>query len=158
MWNSGLSANKIDTCRFRSFSSFHISLSCAIYFSLLLLSRLLSRHPKTTMSASGEPNSTQDELSSRFDQTMSATNEPTVDEIRSWDGDKLLGWIKQKSSTLRKVENEEKFLSADINGHVFLKGARDKDFFQSASLSFGASVELAELAKNLAEVVKGTTA
>ena len=132
--------------------------SCAFYFPLLLLSRLLSRHPTTTMSASGEPNSTQDELSSRFDQAMSATNEPTVDEIRSWDGDKLLGWIKQKSSTLRKVENEEKFLSADIKRHVFLKGAGDRQFFRDAGLSFGASVELAELAKNLAEVVKGTVA
>src|SRR5436305_10455012 len=134
-------------CRNSLFFSFHLSLSCAIYFSLLLPSRLLSRHPKTTMSPSGEANSTQDELSSRFDQTMSATNEPTVDEIRSWSKDELLKWIQQQLPNPLEPEDAEKCFNARINGHVFLKGAGDKQFFRDAGLSFEASVELAELAK-----------
>ena len=123
--------------------------SCAFYFPLLLLSRLLSRHPTTTMSVSRGPNSTQDELSSRFDQAMFATNEPTVDEIRSWSKDELLKWIQQQLPIPLELEDAEKCLNARINGHVFLKGAGDKQFFRDAGLSFGASVQLARLAKDI---------
>ena len=78
---------------------------------------------------------------------MSATNEPTMQEIRSWDEDKLLKWIQQKLSTPLVPTDSETISKAVISGSVFLRGADDKNFFQDAGLSFGASFELAELAE-----------
>ena len=89
----------------------------------------------------------QNELSSQAGQAKSAANEPTIEEIRSWDKNKLLLWIQQKLSTPLEATDAEKILKAVINGSVFLRGAGNKEFFQSAGLSFGASVELAELAR-----------
>ena len=80
---------------------------------------------------------------------MSATNEPTIQEIEGFDEVNLLKWIKEKSSLRLKPEAERKFLDAEINGSVFLKGAGNEDYFLKAGLSFGASVQLAELAREI---------
>jgi len=77
---------------------------------------------------------------------MFATNEPTVDEIRSWSKDELLKWIQQQLPIPLELEDAEKCLNARINGHVFLKGAGDMQVFRDAGLPFGPSVELAQLA------------
>jgi hypothetical protein len=98
------------------------------------------------MGAFPEPNPEQNELSSQAGQAKSAADKPTIQEIRSWDETKLLKWIQQKLSIPLKPEDADKVVTAVINGSVFLRGA-DNKFFQSAGLSFGASVELAELAR-----------
>jgi hypothetical protein len=94
-----------------------------------------------------EQNPEQNKPSSEAGQAKSAANEPTTDEIRSWDKNKLLLWIQKKLSTPLELTDEMTVLKAVINGSVFLQGAGDKEFFQSAGFSFGASVELAKLAK-----------
>ena len=94
-----------------------------------------------------EPNSKQNELNSQAGQAEaaeSATNKPSIQEIRSKGPKDLLKWIKK--STQLDDEDEESFLKAKIKGTVFLAGAGDRGFFQDAGLSFGASVILARLA------------
>ena len=44
-------------------------------------------------------------------------------------------------------DDAEKIIKTIINGRVFLEGAGNSDFFMRAGLSFGASVDLAKLAK-----------
>jgi len=68
----------------------------------------------------------------------------------SWDKAKLLKWIQQKLSIPLEPDDEEKFLNARINGEVFLASAGSEDFYTrpSIGLSFGASFQLAELARN----------
>ena len=68
--------------------------------------------------------------------------------IKSWNTNQLLDWIQQNLTEPLDNEDKELFLKAKINGRVFLEGVGDRGFFQSAGLSFGASVELARLAKD----------
>ena len=96
------------------------------------------------MGAFPEPNPEQNELSSQ-------ANEPTTHEIRNWDKNKLLLWIQQKLSVQLEPTDAETFLNAEIDGTVFLEGADAREFFQDAGLSFGASVELAELARGISK-------
>jgi len=96
------------------------------------------------MSTSAETNSKQSKQSG---QAMSATNDSTIDMIRRWKKDELLKWIQQKLSIPLEPQDAEKLSNANIHGVVFLKGAGNEDFFLKAGLSFGASVQLAELAR-----------
>ena len=98
-----------------------------------------------------EQNPEQNELSSQAGQAKSAANEPTTHEIRSWDKNKLLLWIGEKLPTPLEPTDAETVIKAVINGNVFLQGAGNKEFFQSAGFSFGASAELAELARKTSE-------
>jgi hypothetical protein len=99
------------------------------------------------MDASLEPTPELNELSSQAGQAKSAADEPTIQDIRSWDKKKLLPWIQKKLSVPLEPTDTKKLLNIGINGSVFLQGAGNKEFFQSAGLSFGASVQLAELAR-----------
>ena len=108
-----------------------------------------------TMSSSQAPNPKQDELSSQTGQSKSAADEPTIEEIRSWDENKLLQWIQQKLPAPLEPKDVKRFLNAVIDGSVFLRGAGDRKFFQDAGLSFVASVKLAELAKETVEKITG---
>jgi hypothetical protein len=101
------------------------------------------------MSTSAEPNPGQSELSSQSSQAMPATNELTIDKVRSWKTIHLLDWIQQNLTNPLDDEDKEAFFKSKINGSVFLKGADNEDFFLNADLSFGASVGLAELAGKL---------
>ena len=78
-----------------------------------------------------------------------AENEPTAEVIKSLGVKKLLEWIQKKLPSLRKTDNSDRFLKSQINGHVFLMGAGDEDFFMRAGFAFRPSVELAELAQNV---------
>ena len=89
---------------------------------------------------------------------MPTTDEYTIDKVKSWDRDSLLDWIQKNLPDPLDNEDKGQFLKAKISGSVFLKGADNDAFFMRAGFSFGASVELAELAKNLAELAKGTVA
>ena len=101
------------------------------------------------MSTLPDPDPKQTDGSSQVGQAEPTINEPTVQEIRSWDEDKLLEWIQQKLSRPLKPNDKEKLLNAEIDGEVFLGAAGNKEFFRWAGFSFGASFKLSELAENI---------
>ena len=84
-----------------------------------------------------------------LDKDAMAMGKPTIQEVERWDATKLAKWIQQVLDPSLDPDDVEMIIRAKINGRVFLKGAGDLDFFMRASLSFGASVELAELAKGI---------
>ena len=86
-------------------------------------------------------------LGSSGSQENPATNEPTVEKIRSLDRNNLLEWIKESISL--DSEDEVKFSNAKINGKVFLNHAGDIEFFKGAHLPIGVCDELAELASEV---------
>ena len=84
-------------------------------------------------------------------QAKPVTNEPTTQEIKDWNVDKLLEWIKQKKPDLLRDEDLEKLKTERISGQAFLKYAGNTDFFQNnCHLPAGTSSDLADLAKELA--------
>src|SRR5437667_4257838 len=95
-----------------------------------------------------DPDPRQTDRSSQVGQAEPTINEPSVQELRSWNEAKLLEWIQQKLSVPLKPDDEEKFLNARIYGEVFLEGAGSRGFFREAGLSFGASVDIARVARN----------
>ena len=99
------------------------------------------------MSTSAKPNPKQTDLSSQSGQAMSATNKPSIEEIKNFDEANLLEWIKENSSLRLKPGAEKKFLDAEIDGEFFLSHAGDDAFFQKAGLSLGMSDKLARLAE-----------
>jgi len=103
------------------------------------------------MSTLPDPDPKQTDRSSQVSQAEPTINEPTVQEIRSFDEAKLLEWIQQKLSVPLKPDDEEKFLNAEISGEVFLDSAGSEDFYTrpSIGLAFGASFQLAELAREV---------
>ena len=100
------------------------------------------------MSTLPDPDPKQTDRSSQVGQAEPTINEPTVQEIRSWDEDKLLEWIQQKLSRPLKPDNKEKFLNAEIDGEVFLNHGGDWEFFMRVGFSYGVSDKLSELARN----------
>ena len=68
---------------------------------------------------------------------------PTVQEMETWDKEKVLQWIQQRSRNILKDDNLEKFNKADITGSAFLLSSFE--FFKSCALSPGASLVLASL-------------
>lgn len=99
------------------------------------------------MSTPIQPNHKQTVPSS---QAKPITNEPTTKEIKGWNVDKLLEWIKQKKPDMLKDEDAKKFRAERISGQAFLKHAGNTDFFQNCHLSTRTSSNLASLAKELA--------
>ena len=106
------------------------------------------------MSTLPDPDPKQTDRSSQVSQAEPTINEPTVQEIRSFDEAKLLEWIQQKLSVPLKPDDKEKFLNAEIDGEVFLGAAGNKEFFRWAGLSFGVSYQLAELANTISKKSK----
>jgi len=100
------------------------------------------------MSTLPDPDPKQTDRSSQVGQAEPTINEPTVQEIRSWDEDKLLEWIQQKLSRPLKPNDKDKFLSAGIDGEVFLNHGGDWEFFMRVGFSHGVSDKLSELARN----------
>jgi hypothetical protein len=97
------------------------------------------------MSAPIEPNHEQTGPSSQ-------AKPVTTQEIKDWNVDELLKWIKQKKSDLLRDEDIEKFKTERISGQTFLKYAGNTDFFQNnCHLPAGTSSDLADLAKELAD-------
>ena len=100
------------------------------------------------MSTLPDPDPKQTDRSSQVGQAEPTINEPTVQEIRSWNEDKLLEWIQQKLSRPLKPEDGKKLLDAGTDGEVFLECAGSGEFFREAGLSLGASHKLTKLARN----------
>jgi hypothetical protein len=90
-------------------------------------------------------NSGQNEPSPQAGRPESAANEPTIEEIRSWEEAELLVWIQKKLPKLFKGEDAEKFLKARINGDTFLDNAGNTDLFMKCNLPVGVSYQLAKL-------------
>ena len=73
---------------------------------------------------------------------------PTADQVKEWDGDKLLGWIKKNRPTLFKDDQLKKLEQEDISGNEFLDRADDVGFFKNiCGLTAGASIRLVNLAE-----------
>ena len=87
-----------------------------------------------------------------MDERIRAT-QPKMEEVKGWDNDDLLSWIQQSRPKLLRVgDNLEKFKAAQISGRAFLMQAGDMEFFKrECHLPAGPSVELAELAREIAE-------
>jgi hypothetical protein len=75
--------------------------------------------------------------SSQGSKAESASNEPTTQEIKSWDKNKFLLWIQQKLSTPLEPTDAEKVVKAVINGSVFLQGAGDRGSFKVLAYLLG---------------------
>jgi hypothetical protein len=77
--------------------------------------------------------------------------EPTIEEIKNWDADELLGWIERNRPKLLKGDKLEKFKAEDISGDIFLDHAGDKKYFhEECNLPGGTSERLANLAREMA--------
>jgi hypothetical protein len=76
---------------------------------------------------------------------------PTVQQMKDWDQDKLLQWIHRKKPKLLSNGNLEKFIAAEILGEGFLWAAGDRTFFMDAGLSVGTSQELSILSYGVKE-------
>jgi hypothetical protein len=103
------------------------------------------------MDTSPEPTPELNELSSQASQAASATDEPTIQDITSWDPKKLLSWIQKKLPRPLEHTDTEKFLNIGIDGAVFFGGAGNRGFFERAGLSFTASFKLAKLAGEISK-------
>jgi hypothetical protein len=75
---------------------------------------------------------------------------PTIEEIKNWDADELLQWMKDNRPKLLKGDKLEKFEAGDISGDVFVDHAGDVEFFESkCNLPSGTSERLANLAREI---------
>jgi len=81
-------------------------------------------------------------------------SKPTIEQIESWDKDKLLEWIQQELPGLLTGDDLEKFNVASIRGRAFVKYGGDVEFFSGFKLPYGSGYELAGLAR---EIVEGET-
>jgi hypothetical protein len=107
------------------------------------------------MSTSAEQNSKQSEPNSQSSQAMPATDEYTIDKVKRWNRDQLLDWIQKNLANPLDNEDEGLFLKAKIGGNVFLNHKGDTKYFEEkCKLAPRTSEDLAQLAKNLAELVK----
>ncbi|KIW99530.1 uncharacterized protein Z518_11269 [Rhinocladiella mackenziei CBS 650.93] len=69
---------------------------------------------------------------------------PTIEEMTSWDKEKVVRWILQRDKGLLEGHDLKYFKQANIRGRAFLRSSYD--FFRNeCSLSPGASLELEEL-------------
>jgi hypothetical protein len=76
---------------------------------------------------------------------------PTIEEIKSWDENELLKWIKGRHPKLLKGDHLKKLERERIDGVVFLNHAGDAEFFENEyNLPIGASLRLANLAREMA--------
>ena len=101
------------------------------------------------MSTFPESSPEQSELSSQVGQATSAANEPTAQEIRTWNKNQLLEWVQRKLPSPLEPEDAEAFLKARMNGEAFLELAGDRAFFIDNGFSVGGSVQLAKLAREI---------
>ena len=75
---------------------------------------------------------------------------PTIEEVKYWDAEELLEWIKENRPKLLKGDKLEEFEAKDISGDVFLDHAGDIKFFEEeCNLPIGTSERLAKLASEV---------
>jgi hypothetical protein len=77
--------------------------------------------------------------------------EPTIEEIKNWDENELLRWIKLRHPKLLKGDNFKKLKRERVDGVIFLNHAGDKRYFhEKCNLPIGTSERLADLASEIA--------
>ena len=76
---------------------------------------------------------------------------PPVDEMKTWDEEKVLRWIQQKDRNILKGDSLDNFNKAEITGRALL--ASSFEFFKDCGLSRGASLAL----KNLVDEFKAAS-
>jgi len=81
----------------------------------------------------------------------SSQAKPTAEQVKEWDADVLLDWIKKNRPKLLKVDQLKKFEAEGISGDVFLNHAGDVGFKNQCGLTTEASYRLANLAREFAE-------
>jgi hypothetical protein len=82
------------------------------------------------------------------DSKQASQAEPTAEDIKDWDEDKMLEWIKEKRGKVLNNDKLEKLKNAEITGEVFLNYAGDENSFQSqCKLPLSISVMLANLSR-----------
>jgi hypothetical protein len=78
--------------------------------------------------------------------------EPTIEEIKNWDADELLEWIRRKRKGLLEEDDRAKLGTARVSGQSFLAAAGNWDFFKNGcNLPAGPSMVLADLSRELAK-------
>ena len=111
----------------------------------------------TNSSSSSDVTNTTDSNPALCDDSpvMNKTPNPTMEEVKEWNKDKLLKWIQQERPKLLDDDDVEKFEAAKISGDVFLTLAGDVGFFRSqCNLPPGPSKGLANLAEEMNVVNK----
>jgi hypothetical protein len=96
------------------------------------------------MTTSLEPEPERTELSTQKLPTI-----PTVQEMETWDEEKVLRWIRQRKPNLLKGNTLENFNNAEITGSAFLLSSFE--FFKGCDLSPGASLVLNGLVDEVKE-------
>jgi hypothetical protein len=96
------------------------------------------------MTTPSEPEPERTELST---QVLPAI--PTVEEMKTWDPEKVLRWIQQRPGITLKGDNLEIFKKGDIGGIAFL--ASDVEFYRTCGLPRGVGLTLEDLAKEVEE-------
>ena len=74
---------------------------------------------------------------------------PTVEEVETWDVDKLHGWIQQIKPNILKGDDLELFKKERIDGEAFLLSSLE--FFKTCGLSAAVSLILKDLADEVKE-------
>ncbi len=75
---------------------------------------------------------------------------PTIEEVKNWDAEELLEWIKENRPKLLKGDTLERFKNTAIDGVLFLKHAGDETYFhEKHNLPLGTSERLADLASEI---------
>ena len=74
---------------------------------------------------------------------------PTVEEVETWDVDKLHGWIQQIKPNILEGDDLELFKKERIDGEVFLFSSLE--FFNTRGLSITVSLILKDLADKVKE-------
>jgi len=72
----------------------------------------------------------------------------TKQMVKHWAVARLTDWLKTLDPPLHP-QVMERIVKEEIDGRAFLASAGDQDFFKAAGFSFGASVNLANLAKDI---------
>ena len=75
---------------------------------------------------------------------------PTIEEVKNWDAEELLEWIKENRPQLLRGDTLKKFKAEEVSGEVFLRHACNLKFFkEGCKLPAGPSDGLAYLASEI---------
>jgi hypothetical protein len=99
------------------------------------------------MTASSEPKPEQTELSTQDLPTIL-----TIQEMKTWNMEKVRRWIQQRDPDLLRDNNLENFTKADIGGRAFLVFSIED--FKTCDLSLAVAAALKDLADEVKEESK----
>ena len=80
---------------------------------------------------------------------MTESETPTVQEMKKWDAERVLGWIQGRNENTLTEVDVDNFKKANFSGGNFLLS--DFEFFKESGISHGASRALGNLVKEVKE-------